>query len=61
MKESVDILIISYLKGEATPEQQNELLAWLEADVENKLYFRSIKDVYDLGRIESDLLNSQVG
>ena len=60
MKESVDILIISYLKGEATPEQQNELLAWLEADVENKLYFRSIKDVYDLGRIESDLLNSQV-
>lgn len=60
MKESIDILIVSYLRGEATPEQQNELLAWLEADAGNKLYFRSIKDVYDLGRIESDMSNSQV-
>lgn len=59
-KESIDLLIISYLSGEASPEQQRELLAWLEAKEENKLYFRSIKDVYDLGRIESDIQYSRV-
>lgn len=60
MKESIDLLIVSYLSGEATPEQQLELLPWLEAEERNKLYFRSIKDVYDLGRIESDIQHSRV-
>ena len=27
MEESIDILIVSYLKGEATNDQQKELLA----------------------------------
>lgn len=60
MEESTDRLIISYLRGEATPGEQDEFLAWLEADEKNPLYFRSIKDVYDLGRIEADIRNSQV-
>lgn len=60
MEESTDILIVSYLKGEATNDQQKELLAWLELSEENRFYFRSIKDVYDLGRIESDIRDSQV-
>ena len=51
MEESIDILIVSYLKGEATNDQQKELLAWLELSEENRFYFRSIKDVYDLGWI----------
>ena len=60
MEESIDILIVSYLKGEATNDQQKELLAWLELSEENRFYFRSIKDVYDLGWIESDIRDSQV-
>ena len=48
MEESIDILIVSYLKGEATCDQQKELLTWLELNEENRFYFRSIKDVYDL-------------
>lgn len=60
MEESIDVLIISYLRGEATPDEQDELLAWLEADEKNLLYFRSIKDVYDLGRIEADMRSSQL-
>ena len=60
MEESIDILIVSYLKGEATCDQQKELLTWLELNEENRFYFRSIKDVYDLGRVESDIRDSQV-
>ena len=60
MEESIDILIVSYLKGEATNDQQKELLAWLGLSEENRFYFRSIKDVYDLGQIESDIRDSQV-
>lgn len=60
MEDSIDILIISYLKGEATNDQQKELLAWLELSDENQFYFRSIKDVYDLGQIEYDIRDSQV-
>ena len=36
MEESIDILIVSYLKGEATNDQQKELLAWLELSEENR-------------------------
>lgn len=60
MEGSIDILIVSYLKGEATNDQQKELLAWLELSEENRFYFRSIKDVYDLGRIGPDIRDSQV-
>lgn len=60
MKESTDILIVTYLDGEATPEQQAILLAWLEDSEENKCYFRSLKDVYDLGRFDTDMQSSEV-
>ena len=60
MEELTDILIVTYLNGEATPEQQSRLLAWLEESEENKRYFRSLKDVYDLGRFEADMRASRV-
>ena len=60
MEESIDILIIVYLNGEATSEQQEQLLHWLEKSEENKCYFRSMKDVYDLGHIESDIQRSEL-
>lgn len=60
MEDSINILIISYLKGEATNDQEKELLAWLDLSDENRFYFRSIKDVYDLAQIEYDIRDSQV-
>ena len=39
MEESIDILIVSYLKGEATCDQQKELLTWLELNEENRFLF----------------------
>lgn len=58
MKESTDLLIVSYLNGEATPQQQAALLDWLTESEEHKRYFRSLKDVYDLGRMEADMHRS---
>lgn len=59
MNELTDILILAYLNGETTPEQQSCLLTWLEESEENKRYFRSLKDVYDLGRLEADMQMSE--
>lgn len=56
--KSTDAIIISYLKGEATAQQQADLLVWLQESEENKRYFRSLKDVYDLGQVDRYLQES---
>ena len=60
MNESTDILILNYLNGNATSGQQSSLLAWLEESEANKRYFRNLKDIYDLGRLEADMQQSKV-
>lgn len=60
MKASKDKLIITYLTGEASLEEQIFLLKWLEESDENKHYFRTLKDVYDLGYIDIDMQRSEV-
>jgi ferric-dicitrate binding protein FerR (iron transport regulator) len=59
--EQTDIIIIKYLSGEISPEEQKLLLKWLEESEENKKYFRSLKDTCDLIHFEADLKESRVG
>lgn len=56
--ENIDSLIIRYLTGNTSPEEQTSLLLWLEASEKNRDYFRSLKDAYDLGRLEFDIKDS---
>ncbi|MCD8270422.1 MAG: hypothetical protein LUD46_19640 [Parabacteroides sp.] len=58
--EQVDLIIIKYLSKNASLEEQTSLLAWLEECEDNRIYFRSLKDAYDLGRLELDMKESQV-
>ncbi len=58
--EKIDINIIKYLTKNASPEEQASLLAWLEESEENRTYFRSLKDAYDLGHLESYMKDSQM-
>jgi ferric-dicitrate binding protein FerR (iron transport regulator) len=56
--EQTNILIIKYFLGNISPEEQNTLLKWLEESEANKNYFRSLKDIYDLGHFEADTKDS---
>ncbi|MDR2916148.1 MAG: DUF4974 domain-containing protein [Tannerella sp.] len=58
--EYIDLLIIKYLSKNASPEEHDVLLAWLEKEEENQIYFRSLKDTYDLGCLEFDMKESRV-
>jgi ferric-dicitrate binding protein FerR (iron transport regulator) len=58
--EQIDSFIIKYLSANISGEEQAILLRWLEESEENKVYFRSLKDAYDLGRLEFDIRDSQV-
>jgi ferric-dicitrate binding protein FerR (iron transport regulator) len=58
--EQIDHLIIRYLTGEISPEERRSLLNWLEAGEENRDHFRSLKDAYDLGHLESDRKGSRM-
>lgn len=60
MMEQIDLIIIKYFSGTATLEEQSQLLEWLKHSRDNQQYFRSLKDVHDLGRVEQLLINSQV-
>ncbi|WP_106831305.1 FecR family protein [Parabacteroides pacaensis] len=60
MKASKDKLIITYLTEEISTEEQASLLKWLEESDENKRYFRTLKDVYDLGHMDLDMQRSEV-
>lgn len=59
MKQN-DTLIIKYLTGSASFEEQAVLLKWLEESETNRGYFRSMKDAYDSGRLKYEQKNSHV-
>jgi ferric-dicitrate binding protein FerR (iron transport regulator) len=58
--DKIDLLIIKYLSKNVSSHEQAELLEWLEMNEENKIYFRSFKDSYDLGRAGLDMKDSSV-
>lgn len=47
ISENTENLISRYLSGECTPEEQKELLAWIEESPSNSNEFFSIKDTWD--------------
>ncbi len=57
-EEKLHILIVKYLTKEASAEEEEELLAWLSQNEENRRLFRSLKDAYDLGQFETHLKGS---
>ncbi|MBK7649659.1 MAG: hypothetical protein IPJ20_01420 [Flammeovirgaceae bacterium] len=44
----IDDLISRYLVGEATPEEQEQLNAWIASSVENDLYYQKLKRAFEL-------------
>lgn len=58
--DKIDQLIIKYLSKNASSHEQAELLKWLEMNEDNRIYFRSFKDAYDLGSAGSDMKYSEV-
>ena len=56
----IDQIIIRFLSGEITFPEKENLLSWLEQSDDNKLYFRSLKDAFDLGGFQSDITQSDV-
>ncbi|MDL2255289.1 FecR domain-containing protein [Parabacteroides sp. OttesenSCG-928-G06] len=57
--KNIDRLIIIYLSGDATSKEEADLLQWLEASEENRDYFRSLKDSFDMVRIKEDMQESR--
>lgn len=45
-KEEINGLILSFLSGEATPEENKRLLNWVNQSVENKNYFVRYRDTW---------------
>jgi transmembrane sensor len=43
-------LVIKYISGEATDEEKQQLLFWIDANKENEDNFFSFKELYELGR-----------
>ena len=58
--EHTNTLIIKYLSKNISFEEQSILLKWLEESDENKIYFRSLKDTFDLGLLEANAKESMV-
>jgi len=56
----IDLLILKYLSKKSSVEEQAELLKWLEEKEENQIYFRSLKDTYDLTTIDSVINDSEL-
>lgn len=52
--EQIDTLIMRYLMGSASANEQATLLTWLEESEANRNYFRSMKDAYDWGCLKYD-------
>jgi len=52
--ENRDILITSYLTGEASPTQIIELQKWLGASKDNLLYFQQLKNIWDNSEYNTD-------
>ncbi|MBP9925421.1 MAG: FecR domain-containing protein [Cyclobacteriaceae bacterium] len=47
-QDHIDDLISRYLAGEARPEEQDQLNAWIASSVENDLYYQKLKQAFDL-------------
>ncbi len=58
--EKINALIIRYLSNELSTKEQEELLTWLSQSEDNRIFFRSLKDAYDLGQFETHYNNSDV-
>ena len=46
--DKYEALIMSYLDGQCSAEEANELLLWVAESEENRLYFKSLKDQYEV-------------
>lgn len=57
--EETDHIILKYLYKTISPQEEKRLLEWLEEKEENRRYFRSLKDIHDLGQFENMLAASK--
>ncbi|MCF1713509.1 FecR domain-containing protein [Flavihumibacter sp. RY-1] len=47
---AIDELLVSYLLGEATEEQQRSALKWISASAENERYFQEFQQIWEKSR-----------
>ena len=45
-----DDLLVKQLLGEATPQEEQEVMQWLSADAGNRAYYDQLKQVWDTSR-----------
>ena len=48
VNDKYEALIMSYLDGQCSAEEAHELLMWVAESEENRLYFKSLKDQYEV-------------
>ena len=48
VNDKYEALIMSYLDGQCSAEEARELLMWVAESEENRLYFKSLKDQYEV-------------
>ena len=48
VNDKYEALIMSYLDGQCSAEEARELLSWVAESEENRLYFKSLKDQYEV-------------
>ena len=48
VNDKYEALIMSYLDGQCSAEEAHELLLWVAESEENRLYFNSLKDQYEV-------------
>ena len=48
VNDKYEALIMSYLDGQCSTEEAHELLLWVAESEENRLYFNSLKDQYEV-------------
>ena len=48
VNDKYEALIMSYLDGQCSAEEAHELLLWVAESEENRLYFKSLKDQYEV-------------
>ena len=46
--DKYEALIMSYLDGQCSAEEARELLLWVAESEENRLYFKALKDQYEV-------------
>jgi ferric-dicitrate binding protein FerR (iron transport regulator) len=50
----MDDKLFKYIKGQATPEEKSELLNWIDASEENRLYYKKMRELWDLSLLTAD-------